>query len=176
MTVWSAPLVAVPSEGLEPHNVGPERKKTEVHCTYCIPVGGTRTVDFHPGTAQVPLPVPTCTRGGKCVTEMSRNLLVVLSSRLDVGVSRAHPSSSSGTFLKTAGAIARVLRPNYALSSASFYPTSSATTPATDAYTNAFMLIGQTGTEPGTIEIRYVENTIDNFSHCYRYQNRTKIR
>ena len=65
---------------------------------------------------------------------LGQNLLVVLASHLDIGLSRAVPVSTRSIqrpFLQTAAAVPRVLRPNYALASAFYFPTNLVTTPST---------------------------------------------
>ena len=65
---------------------------------------------------------------------LGHNLLVGLASHLDIGLSRALPVSTRSIqrpFLQTAAAVPRVLRPNYALPTAFFFPTNLVTTPST---------------------------------------------
>jgi hypothetical protein len=65
---------------------------------------------------------------------LGQNLLVGLASHLDIGLSRALPVSTRSiqrSLLQTAASVPRVLRPNYALASAFFFPTNLVTTPST---------------------------------------------
>jgi hypothetical protein len=65
---------------------------------------------------------------------LGQNLLVGLASHLDIGLSRALPVSTRSiqrSLLQTTAAVPRVLRPNYALASAFFFPTNLVTTPST---------------------------------------------
>jgi hypothetical protein len=65
---------------------------------------------------------------------LGQYLLIGLASHLDIGLSRALPVSTRSIqrpFLQTAAAVPRVLRLNYALASAFFFPTNLVTTPST---------------------------------------------
>jgi hypothetical protein len=65
---------------------------------------------------------------------LGQNLLVDVASHLDIDLSRALPVSIQSIrrpSLQTAAAAPRVLRPNYALASAFFFPTNLVTTPST---------------------------------------------